>query len=320
MASGLCVAVTGAAGSIGSKLVGRLAASDDVNRVVAFDARPVVVDHPKVVSFQQDIRQPAADILRGHAVDALVHLAFVLRPGRNREAARRVNLEGTAEVLRGCQAAGVRRLLYLSSTTVYGARAGDPQPYTEDSPLRPVQGFLYGEDKAATEAMLEAFATDSPDTCVTVLRSCSVAGPRSESPATRALRRLARVRMRGANPQMQFIHEDDLLDALKLCLLEPVPGVFNVTGGGTVAFSDLARVGGVRSVTLPEPVLALIAQTSWALRLQSDAPASGLAMVRWPWVASPEKLTRATGFRPRHSSMEALEASTLAKGRALAPG
>ncbi len=318
MTSGLRVAVTGAAGSIGSKLVERLAASDAVMRVVAFDARPVVVDHPKVVSFQQDIRQPAGDILRQHAVDALIHLAFVLRPGRNREAARRINVGGTAQVLGGCREAEVRHLLYLSSTTVYGAREGDPQPYTEESPVRPVRGFPYGEDKAATESMIEAFSADSPDTCVTVFRSCSVAGPQSESRATQALRRIARVRVRRADPRMQFIHENDLLDALELCLLEPVPGVFNVTGAGTVAFSDLVRVTGVRSVTLPEPVLAFIAQASWALRLQSDAPASGLAMARWPWVASHEKLTRATGFRPRYSSLEALEASTLARGRVLA--
>ena len=51
MASGLRVAVSGVAGSIGSKLVERLAASDGVDSVVAFDARPVVVDHSKVVSF-----------------------------------------------------------------------------------------------------------------------------------------------------------------------------------------------------------------------------------------------------------------------------
>ena len=257
MASGLRVAVRGVAGSIGSKLVERLAASDGVDSVVAFDARPVVVDHSKGVSFQQDIRQPLAGILRRHGVDAFVHLAFLLRAGRNRESARRVNVGGTAEVVRGCRAAGVRRLLYLSSTTVYGARAGgDPQPYTEESPVRPGRGFQYAEDKAATESMLEAFAADNPDTCVTVLRGCLVVGPRSENFAIQALRRLVRVRILGADPQVQFVHENDLRNALELCLLEPVPGVFNVTGEGTVAYSDLVRVTGARCVTLPAPVLA----------------------------------------------------------------
>ena len=107
MASGLRVAVTGAAGSVGTKLVERLAASDDVDSVVGFDARPTAIEHPKVVCFQQDIRQPMADILREYGVDALVHLAFLLRQGRNREAMRRVNVGGTAQALRACQ--GSRR-------------------------------------------------------------------------------------------------------------------------------------------------------------------------------------------------------------------
>jgi nucleoside-diphosphate-sugar epimerase len=68
-------------------------------------------------------------------------------------------------------------------------------------------------------------------------------------------------------------------------------------------------------VALPEPLLRFLTQVSWALRLQSYGPASGLAMVRWSWVASIAKLTRETGFRPRYTSREALKASLLVRGR-----
>ena len=207
----------------------------------------------------------------------------------------------------------MRNLLYVSSTTVYGAHPNGAQPYTEESPVRPVPGFQYAEDKAATELIIEAFAADNPDTCVTVLRGCVVMGPRSDNFIAQAFRKPLLVSILGANPQMQFIHEDDVQEALELCLMERVPGVYNLTGEGTVAYSDIARTAGLRSVALPAPVLSALTQASWALRLQGDSPASGLAMVRWPWVASNEKLTRETGFRPRHTSREALEASTLAR-------
>ncbi len=314
MASGLRVAVTGAAGSVGEKLVERLAASDDVDFVAAFDSRPIPLERPKVACFQQDIRQPMADILREYRVDTLVHLAFLLRPARNREAMRRVNVGGTAQALRACQEADVRKLVYYSSTTVYGPHPGDPLPYTEASPVRPVRGFHYAEDKAATELMLEVFAADNPAICVTVLRGCVIMGPRSENFITQAFRKPVLVKVAGADPQLQFMHEDDVQDALELCIMEQVPGVYNITGSGAVAFSDIARVAGVRSISLPAPILAGLTQASWTLRLQSDSPASGLAMVQWSWVASNEKFTRETGFRPRYSSREALEASTLARG------
>lgn len=295
-------------------LVKRLAAAEDVDGVVAFDARPMVVEHAKVVSFRQDIRQPMADILREYGVDVLVHLAFLLRQGRDREAMRRVNVGGTAQALRGCRAAGVRRLVYLSSTTVYGPHPNDPQPYTEEAPVRPVRGFQYAEDKAATELMLEAFSADNPDICITVLRGCVVMGPRSDTFITQAFRKPVLVSIAGADPQMQFIHEEDVQEALELCLLERVPGVYNLTGDGTVSYSDVAQVARKHSIALPAPLLAFLTQASWSLRLQSDSPASGLAMVRWPWVASNEKLTRETGFRPRYTSREALETSPLARG------
>ncbi len=307
--------VTGAAGFVGAKLVERLARSDKVDGIVALDRLPVSASHPKVVTFRRDIREPVADILREHRIDAVVHLAFLLRPGHDREAARRVNIGGTDRVLRDCRAADVRRLVYLSSTTVYGARPGAEQPYTEESPVRPVRGFQYAEDKAETELMLENFATDNPGACVTVLRGCTVMAPRCENSVTRVFSRMASIRIPGADPQMQFIHMDDLMEAFELCLLWPVPGVFNVTGEGTVARSEIARVAGRRPVALPAPLLAFIAQATWMLRLQSDSPACGLAMARWPWVASSEKLARETGFRPRYTSREVLMDSVLATGQ-----
>ena len=271
--------------------------------------------HPKVAAFRRDIRESCADLLAGQGVDAVVHLAFRLRPGHDRAAARRVNVDGTARVLRDCRAAGVRRLVYLSSTTVYGARPGAEQPYTEDSPVRPLRGFGYAEDKAATERLVAAFAAAEPGARVTVLRGCAVMAPGGGDFVTRTHSRLARVRVAGADPQMQFIHLDDLVAALELCLLEPVPGVFNVTGEGVVAYGEIARVAGRRPVTVPAPLLAFAAQAAWMLRLQGDAPACTLAMLRWPWVASNEKLTRETGFRPRYTSREALMCSALAAGR-----
>ena len=314
MRRGLRVAVTGAAGSVGAALVERLAGSDGVDGIVALDVLPVSAPHPKVTAFRRDIREPIADVLGAHGVDAVVHLAFLLRPGHDRQAARRVNVDGTARVLHDCRAAGVRRLVYLSSTTVYGARPGAELPYTEDSPVRPVRGFQYAEDKAATERLLEGFGADDPGARVTILRGCPAMAPGSGDTVTRLYSRLARVRIAGADPEMQFIHMDDVVKALERCLLEPVPGVFNVTGEGTVAYREVARVAGRRPVPVPAHLLAFLVQAAWVLRLQSDSPACGLAMMRWPWVASNEKLVRETGFRPRYTSREALSSSALAAG------
>lgn len=313
MANGLRVAVTGAAGSIGSRLVASLAASNDVDAVVVLDARPIDLAHPKVHSYQRDISQPIDDLLKEHGIGSVVHLAFQLKPGRDREAVRRINVGGTARVLQSCQFADVSHILYLSSSTVYGAHADNDIPFTENSSLRPVHGFQYAEDKAATELLLQAYASDYPDTKVTMLRGCVVMGPNSDNFITNAFLKPLLVRIRGADPKMQFIHDDDLRDVLELCLKERFSGVYNVAGADTVPYSHIARVAGRSALPVPAAILYPLTQAAWRLRLQSDSPSCGLDMIRWPWVASTEKLQRETGFSPKYTSQQALEASTLTK-------
>ncbi|MCY3625084.1 MAG: NAD-dependent epimerase/dehydratase family protein [Candidatus Dadabacteria bacterium] len=306
------VAVTGAGGFIGSRLVDRLAQSDHVDSVIALDCLPLEISYPKVRTFQRDIGESTSDILRKYRVDAVVHLAFLLRPGHDRKAAHRVNVSGTTQVINDCRDVGIKHLVYLSSTTVYGARCGTEQAYTEESPVRPVRGFQYAEDKAAAELKLRTFAINNPSSCVTILRGCTVMAPQRENFVTEAFFRLASVRVLGADPQMQFIHLDDLIDAFELCLLKPASGVFNITGEGTVAYSEIASIAGRRAIALPAPLLAFITWATWIMRLQSDSPACGIEYARWPWVVSNEKLARETGFRPKHTSREALVSSVLA--------
>ena len=125
------VAITGASGYVASMLMNRLEREAGIERVLALDVRPLrVKSSSKVVFRQHDVTTPMADLLVEHEIDAVAHLAYVLRPGHNRAAIERINVGGAINVLEACEQAGVRHLLYLSSTSVYGAHADNsPVPY-----------------------------------------------------------------------------------------------------------------------------------------------------------------------------------------------
>ena len=309
------VAVTGAAGYIGRRIVARLEREAGVERIVATDIRPLSEAHSKVRFTQQDITEPLAEVFQRNQVEAVAHLAFVLRQGRDRRKAHETNVGGAASLLRACEAAGVRRIVALSSSTVYGPHADNTVPLTEDSPCRPPYAFQYVWDKAASERLFLEYAASHPDTEVSILRSCVVMGPSAYNFITTALFKRMLVGIRGHDSPLQFLHEDDLENVLWRFLAEPHPGVYNVAAPGAVRWSQLARMARRPLLWLPATLAYPLVNITWWLRLQGDAPAVGLDFVRYPWVADTGRLERETGYRFQHTSEEAVQSFLEAAGR-----
>ena len=81
------IAITGASGYIGSQLIKRLQDDDSIDRILAFDIRPMKFNvSPKVIFLKQDITYPMAESLKQSKIQAVAHLAFVLSPSHNRAA------------------------------------------------------------------------------------------------------------------------------------------------------------------------------------------------------------------------------------------
>lgn len=309
------VAVTGAAGYLGRLLISRLAQDAEPDVLLGLDVCPRPSDWPESAVFvERDITCDIADLLIEHGIEAVAHLAFVLKPDRNAARARSVNVGGTASVLRACVEAGVRRLLYMSSATVYGAHADNDGILSENSPLRPVRGFQYGEAKVDVEAMLAGFRAGHAEVKVCVLRACPVLGVEADNFVARSFSGNVLVGLTGYDPPMQFLHEDDAAEIMRHCLLNGVEGTYNVGGVGTVRWSEMARIAGRRLVRLPAPLLYGATEMSWRLGLQSRSAGCGLDFIRYPWVVSGEKLEREHGWTATHTSREAWESFVSAKG------
>ncbi len=300
------VAVTGAAGYVGRRLVEALAQEPRVDEVLAIDVLPMAAERsPKVVSMRRDVTRPIAAALSDHGIDALVHLAFLLNPGRDTRRSREVNVGGAEQVFRSCLQAGVRHVVYLSSATVYGARPDNPAALTEDSPVRPVRGFRYAEDKAAVESLLSGLVERNPRTTAAVLRACPIIGPTADNFIARAFSKPLLIGVLGHDPPMQLCHEDDAVDAIRACALERRSGVYNLAGSRTIRWSEMVHAMGRRLVNLPAWIVYPLTGLAWRLRLQDDSPAAGLDFIRYPWVVSTEKIGRELGIRPALTSKEA---------------
>ena len=311
------IAVTGASGYVGFRLVERLAEDDGVELVLATDVQPFPKRYgPKVVFQRYDVTEPAGTLFADHEIDSVVHLAYVLEPRRDRDSVSKVNLGGAKNVLEACDRAGVSHLLYLSSTSVYGAHPDNPSELTEDSPPRPVKGFQYSEEKLESEKLIEEYGREHPDCGIGILRGCPVLGPDADNYIARSFLSPVFLGFIGEDPPMQFMHEDDLVEIMARCVLERVTGLYNAAGRGAVRWSRMAESLGRPRVCLPAPLLTGVTWASWTLGIQSQAPPPGLNYARYRWIASPERLRDRLGYTKERTSEETWEEFARNRGSA----
>lgn len=306
---GSTIAITGAGGVIGRRLVAALAAADGVDRVVALDVEaPAGLDAGDVdlVVRRVDVRDRAELAAAFAGADVVVHLAAQLDPLRDEARMRSINVEGTRNVVEVAHAQGVRHLVHVSSASVYGAHADNPLPLDEDRPLRPNRPFSYAEQKAEADAWVTDWAAAHPDTAVTVLRPAIVAGHGIENFVTRQLDALRLTVVGGHRPPLQFVHVDDVASAIVHVVTHRIAGVHNVSAEGWLSFDEVVAITGRRLLTVPEEVAFTLADRLWRAGL-AEAPSGQVPYLMHPWVVSVDRLT-ATGWSPRHSNRDALAA------------
>lgn len=303
------VAVTGAAGLIGQKLLGHLAADPEIEEVLALDLRPPEPIPEKVRFLRHDVREPMGGVFREHVVDAAVHLAFLVDPSYDRERERTINVGGTERFFEACDEAGVQTALLASSATVYGAWPDNPPLIPEDHPLRGKPGFPYVEDKLELEAMAARYASGHPQCRVLLIRPTVVMGPRMDNYLSRFFLRPVAFRIAGANPPVPAVHEDDVAEATWKILKEAPAGPYNLNSGGGVPLLQALAMMGRRAIPLPPALLKALAGMAWTLRLRalSEVPPAMTDYIRWPWTADGTKVERETSFRYRFTARATME-------------
>ncbi|MEW5947000.1 MAG: SDR family oxidoreductase [bacterium] len=299
-----CVAVTGVAGYVGSRLTALLDADPDVEKVVGFDVKPPAEKPGKLAFYHRDINEPLEEILRENSVAALVHLAFAVNPLHDRAAMTRINIGGTKNVLGACRAAGVKRIVVAGSATAYGAHPDNPDFITEDQPLRGNPDFQYAREKVEVERLCAEYAAADPDVTMCLVRPSTIMGAGIENYIGRFVSRRLAFAVAGANPRMQFIHEDDAARAFHAVLKKGVSGAYNVAGDQPLTVDEINALAGRKPIRLPHWMVYPAVNLLWLVRL-SDAPAPMVHFIRYPWVVSTEKIKRELGFSFRKTTKEA---------------
>lgn len=300
--------VTGGAGFLGSAVVANLATREGVRAVVCTDLHPPG-ELPAGVEFTRcDVTDPGAlePILRAHRVDTVVHLAAIVSPGRDVAAEYRVDVQGTANVLAACVAAGVRRIVVSSSGAAYGYHQDNPAWITEEHPLRGNEEFSYSRHKRLVEEMLAAYRREHPELTQTVLRIGTILGPAVANQITALWDGRRILRIAGSDSPFVFVWVDDVAEVLARAAAGGPAGIFNVAGQGSLTVPEIARRLGKPLLTLPAWVLRALLWAGHRLHLTQHGPGQ-VNFLRYRPVLANARLTEEFGYTPALTSAEAFE-------------
>ncbi len=304
------ILVTGSAGFIGSSLVDRLLAEG--RQVTGFDsfdafyAEEQKLENLRAAREATGFRLVRGDIRDAEAVErlfrqadfeAVVHLAALAgvrasieRPARYAE----VNVSGTAVLMEAAARHGRPRLVFASSSSVYGERSDGP--FRESDPVAEPKS-PYAATKRAGELLAQVFH-ETHGLSVTCARIFTTYGPRQRPDL--AIRRFAECMLAGravpifgdGSTLRDFTYIDDLVDGLARAVDRDLGfAIVNLGTGHKVSVREMVKVL-ERALALPARLEWLPAQAGDVTRTWADISRARERLGYAPAVAFEEGIGR----------------------------
>lgn len=296
----MVILVTGATGFIGGQLAARLVALGERVRVLARDPRRVAVAGVEVA--QGDLGDPASLAAAVAGVDRVYHCASWIAYKAPWEQVWQVNVQGTANLLDACVAAGVRRVVHMSSVAA-GGPSRDGRPVAESDPPAPLDD-PYGKSKLEQERLALSYGDRGLE--VVVVRPSAVYGPGDPS----GINTLLKLVRRGFLPfylggRHTLVNVVPVGDVVAGCIAAMGRGrageVYNLVGPNQThaeLFGLMARVSGGRTPFFVMPVPVLLGAAGAVAALSRRPPVHPNDVRSWTahWCCSGEKARAELGL------------------------
>ncbi len=330
------VFITGAAGYVGTMLVRRFAAREDVAQVIGLDKEPVpdlIKDEPKLVYIESNTADDGwEEQVRAYSPDVVIHTAWQIRAIYGDEPLTwKWNIDGSDRVFDFAYGTeSVKRLVHFSTVASYGAFPTNTleQRFTEDDPFRKTD-YLYAEEKRITEEHLkERFDSAARKVPTAIVRPAAITGPRGrfmrirfglqaalagqlkESLVYRFVSLMTRFVPVTPKWLRQFIHEDDVVNLVELLAFTAPKGeyeVFNICPpGDAVLGKDMAAAVGKRTVLIQPWMARIPFAFLWhATRGKIPTSRGSWKGYSYPIAVDGSKLTRVYGYEYKYPSLDA---------------
>ncbi|WOO98958.1 NAD-dependent epimerase/dehydratase family protein [Micrococcus terreus] len=316
------VVVLGATGNVATALLHRLQAAAEIGSLVGVSRRGPDRGGPPYEGVEWhriDVSEESAGpeleaVMRG--ADAVIDLVWVIRPNRDRDHLREVNVRGNERVFQAAAAAGVPHLVYASSVGAYGPGPKD-RAVDESHPTTGTPSSHYAAQKAEVEDLLDQLERENPDMLVTRLRPGLIfqagAAPEIKDyflgdlvPAGLVNGLRVPVLPFPAGLRFQAVSAQDVAEAYWQVVRQSAGGAFNVAAEPVLDAQTVGQLlGAKRYLELPTTVFRAAAALTYAARLQPTDP-GWLDMAANVPVMDTSAIREAVGWTETSTSQQAV--------------
>ncbi len=297
------VLITGISGNLGRTLAKVLHRTE---HIIGIDRRPFPGAPKDMEVVQADIRKrKVEDVFRRGEVKALIHMAIVHDPRLPSAEHHSFNVLGTKAVLGFAAKYGVKKVVVLSSTNVYGPQPGNDNFLTEDSPLLGSQRFPDIRDLVQVDMYAQQYMWKHPEIETVIARPVHIVGPTVRNAPATYLRLQRPWTLAGFDPMVQLIHEEDVARALSLALKPGLRGVFNVVGPGELPLSAVLKELGRSPIPVPHLLARPLLDKLFQYRL-AGFPSAELDHLQFLCTVDGSRAEKELGFRPAFTLRETI--------------
>ncbi|MAL99355.1 MAG: NAD-dependent epimerase [Alteromonadaceae bacterium] len=295
------ILVTGAAGALAKQVIERLRHD---NQVVAVDFRQQVDLGEGIPSYRIDFNKRVfEDLFKKYHFESVIHLGRILSSQETRMSRYNANVLGTQKLLDLSNKYGIKKVQVLSSYHVYGANAYNPALIDESAPLKGANLTMDLVDSVELENLAIIYLWRYPNLNICILRPCNIVGPGVRNSISSLLSSQFAPALAGFSPMMQFIHIDDMADAIVLANKKNESGVYNVAPQDWVAYQEALRLCGCKILPLPSiPPFFPKLITRW-VNARSFPPYL-LEYFKYPVVIDGRTFEKKFNFTPKRSLQE----------------
>lgn len=244
-----CILVTGAGGALAQQVINRLHRQ---YRLVVCDARREVSMPEDIPSYHVDFnKRRFEDLFREHHFDGVIHLGRIGAHEYSREGRYAANVIGSQRLLDLARKYGVKQTLILSTYFVYGAHPLNPAYLTESAPLKAAGITMDLVDSVELENLANIYLWKYPELNITILRPCNIVGPGVNNTISQLLMQKRVPVIAGFSPMMQFIHLEDMADAIVAAFEQNHSGIYNIAPDDCVPYPKAVSLCGCKHLLIP---------------------------------------------------------------------